>query len=85
MILRQTLEHAVNGYWDGGAKQVFDWSIDGEPKEDSKGSFVRIGSWSANHWFSVAVGKTIKRTLTNAKLHLRAITRISSTFEYIID
>ncbi len=28
MILRQTLEHAVNGYWDGGQKKVFEWVID---------------------------------------------------------
>lgn len=83
MKLRQTLSKPVNGYWDGGAKQVFDWGIDGSPATDSKGQYVRIGSFSANHWFHVALGKTVKRTLANAKLHLRAVTRIPSTFEYI--
>ena len=83
MILRQTLTEAVNGYWDGGKKQTFDWSIDGTPQTDSKGQFVRIGSWSANHWFYVAVGKTVKLTLSYAKRHLQAITQISSKFEYI--
>ena len=85
MILRQTLAQPVNGYWDGGAKQVFDWEIDGEPNQDSKGQFIRIGSWAANRWFNVAVGKTIKLTLSYAKRHLQAATKISSTFEYITD
>ena len=83
MLLRQTLEHAVNGYWDGGAKQVFDWTIDGHIGQDSKGQYVRIGCWSANHWFSVTLGKTEKLTLSYAKQHLQAVTRIPCTFEYI--
>ena len=83
MILRQTLAYPVDGYWDGGKKQVFDWSVDDEPKTDSKGQFVRIGSFAANHWFHVALGKTVKQTLANAKRHLRTITRVPSTFEYI--
>ena len=83
MILRQTLAKPVRGYWDDGAKQTFDWTIDSEPREDNKGRFVRVGSWAANHWFHVALGKTDKLTLANAKQHLRAITRLSSTFEYI--
>lgn len=85
MELRQTLSKAVNGYWDGGAKRVFDWSIDGSPTTDSKGQFIRIGSFSANYWFHVALGKTVKLTLANAKRHLRASTKIPSTFEYIGD
>lgn len=84
MILRQTLNKAVNGYWDGGSKQVFDWKIEGEPKTDKQGQFMKIGSWSANHWFNVSVGKTDKATLANAKRHLRASTRYPSTFEYVI-
>ena len=85
MKLRQTLAYPVNGYWDGGKKQEFDWGIEGSPATDSKGQYVRIGSFSANHWFHVAVGKTVKLTLANAKRHLRAATRIPSTFEYIED
>lgn len=83
MILRQTLDHAVHGYWDGGAKSQFDWKIDGGTQHDAKGAYVRIGSWSANHWFHVAVGKTEKRTLANAKLHLKAVSGIPCKFEYI--
>jgi len=83
MILRQTLVNPVNGYWDGGAKQVFDWSISGKPQQDNLGSFVRIGSYTANHWFYIAVGKTIKQTLSYAKQHLKANTRIPSTFKYV--
>ncbi|KKN54532.1 hypothetical protein LCGC14_0591240 [marine sediment metagenome] len=83
MILRQTLEKPVDGYWDGGAKQTFDWSIDGRPQRDSNGEYVRIGSWQANCWFHVALGKTARLTLSYAMRHLKAKTRIPSTFEYI--
>lgn len=86
MELRQTLEKPVQGYWDGGAKQVFDWSIDDYGNgysEDSKGRYVKVGSWSANHWFHVALGKTEKLTLSYAKRHLQTSTRYPSTFEYI--
>jgi hypothetical protein len=78
LVLRQTLSKPVNGYWDGGAKRVFDWRIDG-----STGQYVRIGSFDANHWFHVAVGKTDKQTLSYAKKHLARSTRCPSTFEYI--
>jgi len=84
MKLRQTLPHPVQGYWDGGEKQVFEWGIDGSPAKDGKGSYVRIGSFSANHWFHVAVGKTDKITLCNAIKHLRATALgKQSKFEYI--
>jgi len=83
MILRQKLDHPVNGYWDGGKKDTFDWEIDGPSKSDDKGFFAKIGSWTANHWFHVALSKTEKLTLRNAMLHLRAVTKIPSSFEYI--
>jgi len=83
MKLRQTLIEPVNGYWDGGEKQIFDWSVDSQPFTDKDGQYVRIGSWSANHWFHVALSKTIKQTLANTKRHLQAITRVPSGFEYI--
>jgi len=83
MKLRQTLNKPIHGYWDGGAKQILDWEINGTPQTDSKGQFIRIGSWSANHWFHVAIGKTIKQTLSYAKRHLQAITRVPCTFKYI--
>ena len=83
MELRQTLDYPVNGYWDGEKKQVFNWSIQGSPATDSRGQYVKIGSFSANHWFHVALGKSDKLTLANAKRHLRASTRYPSTFEYV--
>jgi len=84
MRLRQTLPHPVHGFWDGGAKQVFEWGIEGSPATDSKGQFVRVGCFSANHYFHVAAGKTDKVTLCNATKHLRA-TQIGkqSKFEYV--
>lgn len=86
MILRQTLDKPISGYWDGGMKSVFDWSITGKPQLDSKGLFIRIGSYSANHWFHVAVGKTDKQTLSNARRSLLAGMKrrgITGKFEYI--
>ena len=83
MILRQTLDKPHFGYWDGGDKQVFDWSIEGHIEADSIGKFVRISSYDANHWFSVAVGKTDKLTLSYAKLHLRAVTKVACSFQYV--
>lgn len=83
MKLIQKLEKPVGGYWDGGLKQVFEWEIDPlGGGRDSKGAYVRIGSWEANHYFHVAQGKTEKLTLSYAKKHLKANTRIPSTFEY---
>lgn len=83
MFLRQTLEKPVNGYWDGGAEDTFDWEIESEPKKDKKGYFVKIGSFAANHWFHVALGKTDKLTLSYAKKHLKRVTRIPCKFEYV--
>ena len=84
MKLLQTLEKVVNGFWDGGPKQRFEWEIDpiGYGK-DEKGEFVRIGSWEANHWFHVAKGKSEKQTLSYAKKHLQASTQVLSKFEYV--
>jgi len=86
MILRQTFDKPINGYWDGGAKQAFDWSIDGVKGRDSKGEYVRIGSFSANHYFHVALGRTVKETLKFAKQHLRSTAEhrnMVCKFEYV--
>jgi len=86
MILRQTFSRAIGGYWNGGPKSVFDWGIDGHEGQDKKGTFIRVGSWTANHWFHVAKGKTDKQTLSNARRRLQASARksnIECSFEYI--
>jgi hypothetical protein len=75
MQLKQTFEEPISGFWDGGKKQVFLWSIDGVPQKDNKGYFVRIGSWAANFWFSVAIGKTERLTLSYAKSRLKTMAR----------
>jgi len=83
MILRQKLGHPVNGYWDGGKKDTFDWEAEGPSKSDEKGIFVKIESWTANYWFYVALSRIDKMTLQNAMFPLQAVTKIPSTFEYI--
>ena len=85
MKLVVTLEKPVNGWWDGGAKSRFEFTIDGRPQKDSKGEFVKIGSWGANTWFNVAVGKTDKQTLSNAARHVKAGFKkrgLAATFTY---
>jgi hypothetical protein len=82
-VLVQELERPCNGYWDGGAKQIFVWEIENRHRgTDSKGTYVRIGCWEANYWFHVAEGKTDKITLCNAMKHLKAITKVPSIFHY---
>jgi hypothetical protein len=83
IILRQKAVKPIHGYWDGGAKQVFNWSIDGRPHKDKNGEFVRVGSWEANQYFHVAKGKTDKQTLSYAKRHIEKISRFPSSFEYV--
>jgi hypothetical protein len=85
MILRQTLPEAVNGYWDSGMKQVFDWEL-GIVRHDDKGYYVKVGSFSANYWFHVAQGKTDRQTLSYVMRYLKK-TSIgkASKFEYIVD
>jgi len=86
MELRQILNEPIHGYWDGGAKQTFTWSIVSKHGQDGKGEFAHIGSWEANHWFHVALGKTDKLTLANARRRLLAGMKrlgITGRFEYI--
>jgi len=86
MILRVKLEKPIGGYWDGGLKDTFDFKIDGYPHEDSKGQYVKVGSWQANSWFHVAVGRTDKETLRNAKTRLRIMLEArlhDNSFEFI--
>ena len=87
MILKQTFTIPINGYWDGGPKRIFDWHIDThDAGADNKGSYSRVGSWEANHWFHIATGRTEKQTLANARRRLTAMAKKSNmkcTFEYL--
>ena len=88
LVLVQTFDEPISGYWDGGRKQRFEWTIDHNlVGHDSKGTFVRVGSWSANHFFNVALGKTDKQTLANARKRLSASAKRANkqcTFEYVV-
>ena len=79
MVLIQTLEKPIQGFWDNGPKQVFEWSIE---KWNSRNGYSRVGSWEANLVFTVRTGKTDRQTLSYALKHLKAVTRINSTFQY---
>ena len=72
MHLRMMLDRPIPGYWDGGMKSTFNFQIDGPPQHDARGAYIRIGSWEANHWFHVTMGKTVKATLANARHRLNA-------------
>ena len=80
LTLRQTLVVPVNGYWDGGPKSVFNWSIDRRWDDGTS----RVGSWEANYYFTVKTGETDRVTLGNARRHLKMVRgAIKCTFEYI--
>ena len=86
LVLRQTTSEPINGYWDGGPRQTFDWSIDPGQHNRKPGEWIKIGCFSANHWFTVRCGDTERRTLANAKMHLAARFKkldIPCTFEYV--
>lgn len=86
MILRMTMQRAIAGYWDGGAKDTFDFTIDGLPRRDALGAFIRVGSIAANHWFHVPLGKTPRVTLGHARRRLAAQARragVPCRFDYI--
>lgn len=85
--LIQEFEEPITGYWDGGSKSRFEWTIDHiRTGRDSKGIFVRVGSWSANNFFNVAQGKTDKQTLGNARRRLARLAKKAGkkcSFRYI--
>ena len=87
MILRQTFEDPIHGYWDGGEKQTFDWTIDSDVYRAKDGSgAVKVGSWGANYYFAVVLGKSEKQTLGNARRHLTACAKrqgLKCNFEYL--
>ncbi len=88
MILRMTLERPIAGFWDGGIKDCFDFTIDGLPKRDAFGPFIRVGSLTANHWFHMPLGKTPRATLGHARRRLSAQAKragIPCRFAYITD
>jgi len=88
MQLLQTFDEPISGYWDGGAKRRFYWRIEGRPKQDKRGWYVRVGSWEANHWGHCACGKTDKRTLGNLRRSLSQRAKrlgLACTFEYVED
>ena len=81
MILRQKTIVPIDGYWDGGPKDTFNWHIE---KHRSNSHTSRIGSWEANWWFTVQTGPTDKATLGNARRALQnRRNAVKSSFEYI--
>jgi hypothetical protein len=83
--LRVRTEQPVSGYWDGGQKSTFDFSVEGEPQKDEKGYYARVGSWDANYWFNVGAGKTKphseRQILASAKKKIKM--RVPYTTEVI--
>jgi len=82
--LIQTLDKPIGGYWDGGMKSRFEWDIDGPIRAGR----VRIGSWEANHFFTINAGKDELATLKKAasKLALGASNGgVVAHFEIVTD
>jgi hypothetical protein len=66
-------DEPINGYWDGGAKKEFEFSVS-EPRPEPNGFYVEVGSWDANYWFTMGAGRkkaqSDKAILRNAQRKL---------------
>lgn len=70
-VIKITLEKEVFGYWDGGAKDYFEFFVQKpELESDGKSFYSKIGSFMANYWFNIGAGKnkpqSIKSVVSNA-------------------
>lgn len=91
MELKQTLNEAIGGYWDGGQKSTFYWTVDepwdtNDPTNYDGQGYARVGSWEANCFFSVRLGKSEKQTLSNARRSLAIKAKnanMACNFEYV--
>jgi len=65
-------EKSLNGYWDGGAKNIFNFEVN-NIAQDKKGFYAKIGSWEGNVYFHISAGikkqQTEKQILKNALKH----------------
>ena len=63
------LEKPAYGYWDGGAKSHFEFNP--SLRHYSDGTFnIQWGSWGANWWFRVELGKSTGRHYGTVKRKL---------------
>lgn len=84
LYLRQKLAEPISGWWDGGAKDTFNWFVD--EYQSRRQGWTIVGSYDANHWFHVEPGASEKGTLGNARRALGARARregVECEFEYI--
>ena len=63
--IRVKLSEPIDGYWDGGKKQVFEFRP--ELLEDDEGQYVKWGSWEANYWFTAGTGRSWNHAISIAK------------------
>ncbi|MCL4538012.1 MAG: hypothetical protein M1378_00155 [Bacteroidetes bacterium] len=63
------LAEPTSGYWDGGKKDTFEFVP--TVLRDSKGRYVKWGSFSANFWFTCNFGRDAKDAVKIAKRHIR--------------
>ena len=58
------------GYWDGGAKQEFEFTPTVKHYSGSDKPNIKWGSWEANCWFRNEVGATAATHLANMRRKL---------------
>lgn len=63
------LDQAVGGFWNGGSKSCFEFSpsIERSPGVPA----IRWGSYGANLWFVLPVGKSVKSHLASLRRKLK--------------
>lgn len=70
----------IVGYWDGGAKSRFEFTLDAVLKDD-KGRFAKWGSWQANFWFTCGYGRSLKHAARIAATKLARLFRVRVPFK----
>lgn len=80
LVLITYTNEKVGGYWDGGAKDRFTWTL-GRTIQERGREYQKVHGWEANLWYYVAKGKSDKATLANALRRLRGMMKKNpSTF-----
>lgn len=64
------------GYWDGPVTTTY---FSPEGRHPGKGHYIKFGSISVNHWFTVKAGRSWKEAANSAKKHLAGTIKVPAT------
>lgn len=81
MKLRLKLSRKINGWWDQGPEDTFDFTVQPEPWDVSDGK-TQVGSLDANYWFLVNCRGDEKKVLQKARYHIERTMRLPAGVDY---